>query len=153
MAWRSTAGDDLNYPFGMHPLNSNAPGFFHDWAHQSHALVVAGMALIGRTGLIGSGGSEFVPAAPDCFRALATWRYPKPLSRSLTARNDSADLCCATARQATKAMRYAGLRQAVLGNNMASTQVYFRKRAWFTTEHDPCRGASTAPGAEADYQG
>lgn len=39
-------GDHLNYPFGMHPVRSNAPGFWHDWgAHMTHGLVVAGMAL------------------------------------------------------------------------------------------------------------
>ncbi|HEX2622485.1 MAG TPA: hypothetical protein VHL11_20135, partial [Phototrophicaceae bacterium] len=39
-------GTDSEYPFGMHPTNSNAPGFWHNWgAHMPHALVMAGMAL------------------------------------------------------------------------------------------------------------
>ncbi|MDI9636025.1 sugar-binding protein [Geitlerinema splendidum] len=39
-------GDHTEYPFGMHPTRSNAPGFWHNWgAHMPHALVVAGMTL------------------------------------------------------------------------------------------------------------
>ncbi len=39
-------GDHATYPFGMHPVRVNAPGFWHDWgAHMTHALVEAGMAL------------------------------------------------------------------------------------------------------------
>jgi hypothetical protein len=39
-------GTHSEYPFGMHPTNSNAPGFWHNWgAHMPHALVMAGMAL------------------------------------------------------------------------------------------------------------
>lgn len=39
-------GTDSEYPFGMHPTRSNAPGFWHNWgAHMPHALIVAGMAL------------------------------------------------------------------------------------------------------------
>lgn len=39
-------GDHSTYPFGMHPVKANAPGFWHDWgAHMTHALVMAGMAL------------------------------------------------------------------------------------------------------------
>lgn len=39
-------GDHSTYPFGMHPVLANAPGFWHDWgAHMTHALVVAGMVM------------------------------------------------------------------------------------------------------------
>ncbi|MBI5666539.1 MAG: hypothetical protein HZC41_00905 [Chloroflexi bacterium] len=39
-------GEDSVYPFNMHPVSANAPGFWHDWgAHMTHALVVAGMTL------------------------------------------------------------------------------------------------------------
>jgi hypothetical protein len=39
-------GTDSEYPFGAHPVLSNAPGFWHNWgAHMPHALVEAGMAL------------------------------------------------------------------------------------------------------------
>lgn len=39
-------GDDVNYPFGMHPTRANAPGFWHNWgAHMPHALVEAGRVL------------------------------------------------------------------------------------------------------------
>jgi len=39
-------GNSQAYPFGMHPVSTNAPGYWHDWgAHQGQALVEAGMAL------------------------------------------------------------------------------------------------------------
>jgi hypothetical protein len=39
-------GDHSTYPFGMHPVKANAPGFWHDWgSHTTHALAVAGMEL------------------------------------------------------------------------------------------------------------
>lgn len=39
-------GTHSEYPFGLHPTRSNAPGFWHNWgAHMPHALVVAGMTL------------------------------------------------------------------------------------------------------------
>lgn len=39
-------GDSLTYPFGMHPVVTNAPGYWHDWgSHQVHALAEAGAAL------------------------------------------------------------------------------------------------------------
>jgi len=39
-------GEHAEYPFGLHPVRANAPGFWHDWgAHMPHALVEAGMAL------------------------------------------------------------------------------------------------------------
>ena len=39
-------GDHSTYPFGMHPVAANAPGFWHDWgAHMTHALVVAGIVM------------------------------------------------------------------------------------------------------------
>lgn len=39
-------GTHMEYPFGMHPARTNAPGFWHNWgAHMPHALVMAGMAL------------------------------------------------------------------------------------------------------------
>lgn len=39
-------GTHDEYPFGLHPTRSNAPGFWHNWgAHMPQALVVAGMAL------------------------------------------------------------------------------------------------------------
>lgn len=39
-------GNDQAYPFAMHPMLANAPGYWHDWgAHQGQALAEAGMAL------------------------------------------------------------------------------------------------------------
>lgn len=39
-------GDSLTYPFGMHPVTTNAPGYWHAWgSHQVHALAEAGAAL------------------------------------------------------------------------------------------------------------
>lgn len=39
-------GDSMTYPFGMHPVISNAPGYWHAWgSRQVHALAEAGDAL------------------------------------------------------------------------------------------------------------
>ncbi len=39
-------GDSDTYPFGMHPVTTNAPGYWHAWgSHQVHALAEAGAAL------------------------------------------------------------------------------------------------------------
>lgn len=39
-------GDSATYPFGMHPVTTNAPGYWHAWgSHQVHALAMAGAAL------------------------------------------------------------------------------------------------------------
>lgn len=39
-------GDSQTYPFGMHPVVTDAPGYWHAWgSHQVHALADAGAAL------------------------------------------------------------------------------------------------------------
>jgi len=39
-------GDSQTYPFGMHPVTTNAPGYWHAWgSHQVHALAEAGATL------------------------------------------------------------------------------------------------------------
>jgi hypothetical protein len=39
-------GDSATYPFGMLPVTTNAPGYWHAWgSHQIHALAEAGAAL------------------------------------------------------------------------------------------------------------
>jgi hypothetical protein len=39
-------GDSTTYPFGMMPVTTNAPGYWHAWgSHQIHALAEAGAAL------------------------------------------------------------------------------------------------------------
>lgn len=39
-------GDSQAYPFGMHPVVTDAPGYWHAWgSHQVHALAEAGKAL------------------------------------------------------------------------------------------------------------
>ncbi len=39
-------GDSGTYPFGMHPVTTNAPGYWHAWgSRQIHALAEAGAAL------------------------------------------------------------------------------------------------------------
>ncbi|RPJ00535.1 MAG: hypothetical protein EHM39_04690, partial [Chloroflexi bacterium] len=39
-------GDSATYPFGMHPVTTNAPGYWHAWgSHMVHALAEAGAAL------------------------------------------------------------------------------------------------------------
>lgn len=39
-------GDSATYPFGMHPVTTNAPGYWHAWgSHMVHALAEAGAVL------------------------------------------------------------------------------------------------------------
>lgn len=124
-------GDHINYPFGMHPLNSNAPGFFHDWgAHQSHALVVAGMAL-DRQDWIDSAAAE---ANSFLLRQIVFERFrnmgviPNRLEQIAYGTNMIVQTYAALYRATgdESYARYAGLAASwYFGNNMASTQVYF----------------------------
>lgn len=123
-------GDHHTYPFGMHPLRSNAPGFWHDWgAHNAHALVIAGMAL-DRSDWI-----ESAAAAAESFllRQLAFERYrhtgviPYRLEQIAYGTNMLV-LTYAALYQATGEQlyaRYAGLAASwYFGNNMAGVQMY-----------------------------
>lgn len=123
-------GNHLEYPFGMHPALSNAPGFWHDWgAHTTHALVVAGLTL-NRQDWIDSSA-----AAADSFllRQLVLERFrhigvvPYRLEQIAYGTNMLV-LTYTTLYQATgeaRYARYAGTAASwYFGNNMAGVQIY-----------------------------
>ncbi len=123
-------GDHLEYPFGMHPALSNAPGFWHDWgAHTTHALAVAGITF-NRQDWIDSSA-----AAADSFllRQLVLERYrhigvvPYRLEQIAYGTNMLV-LTYTTLYRATgeeRYARYAGIAASwYFGNNMAGVQMY-----------------------------
>lgn len=124
-------GDHLTYPFGMHPVRSNAPGFWHDWgAHMTHGLVVAGMALDRQDWI------DSAAAGADSFllRHLALERFrhigvvPSRLEQIAYGTNQLV-LTYLSLYEATGEERYAlygGLAASwYFGNNMAGVQMYF----------------------------
>ncbi len=124
-------GDHLNYPFGMHPVRSNAPGFWHDWgAHMTHSLVVAGMVM-DRPDWIESAAAD---ATSFMLRHLAFERFrhigviPSRLEQIAYGTNMIV-LTYASLYEATgdvQYARYAGLAASwYFGNNMAGVQMYF----------------------------
>jgi hypothetical protein len=124
-------GDDSTYPFGMHPVQANAPGFWHAWgAHAEHGLVMAGMAL-NRQDWIDS-----AAASADSFllRLLAfeqirnMGNMPDRLGQIAYGTNmlvqTYASLYRATGEE--RYARYAGLSASwYFGNNMAGVQMYY----------------------------
>jgi hypothetical protein len=124
-------GDHSTYPFGMHPVASNAPGFFHDWgAHMTHALVVAGMAL-DRQDWIDSAAAD---ANSFLLRQLVFERFrnmgviPNRLEQIAYGTNMLVQTYAALYRATGDETyaEYAGLAASwYFGNNMAETQVYF----------------------------
>ncbi len=124
-------GDDSTYPFGMHPVQANAPGFWHAWgAHAEHGLVMAGMAL-GRQDWIDSAAAS---ANSFLLRLLAfeqirnMGNMPDRLGQIAYGTNmlvqTYASLFRATGDE--KYARYAGLAASwYFGNNMAGTQMYY----------------------------
>jgi hypothetical protein len=124
-------GDHSTYPFGMHPVLSNAPGFWHDWgAHMTHALVVAGMVM-DRQDWIDSAAAD---ANSFLLRQLAFERFrhigvvPYRLEQIAYGTNQIV-LTYLALYEATgneQYARYAGLAASwYFGNNMAGTQMYF----------------------------
>jgi Carbohydrate family 9 binding domain-like len=124
-------GDHQTYPFGMHPLRSNAPGFWHDWgSHVGHALAEAG-SVLGRADWL-----ESVAAEADSFllRQLALERFrhigviPSRLNQIAYGTNSIIQTYMALYR-ATGETRYAqmgGLAASwYFGNNMSDEQMYF----------------------------
>jgi hypothetical protein len=124
-------GDHKTYPFGMHPLRSNAPGFWHDWgSHVGHALAEAG-SVLDRQDWIDS-----VKAEADSFllRQLVFERFrhigviPNKLNQIAYGTNSIVQTYMALYR-ATRETRYGqmgGLAASwYFGNNMASEQMYF----------------------------
>ncbi len=123
-------GDDSTYPWGMHPVQANAPGLFHTWgAHMAHALVVAGMTL-DRQDWIDSAAAD---ANSFLLRQLAFERFrqigviPDRLGQIAYGTNMLVQTYAALF-QATgdeKYARYAGLAASwYFGNNMAGVQMY-----------------------------
>jgi hypothetical protein len=124
-------GDHKTYPFGMHPLRSNAPGFWHDWgSHVGHALAEAGNVLKRQDWL------DSAKAEADSFllRQLAFERFrhigviPDKLNQIAYGTNSIIQTYTALYR-ATGETRYAhmgGLAASwYFGNNMANEQMYF----------------------------
>lgn len=124
-------GDDSTYPFGMHPVQANAPGFWHAWgAHAEHGLVMAGIAL-NRTDWI-----ESAATAADSFmlRLLAFEHIrnmgvvPDRLGQIAYGTNMLVQTYAALYRATgeERYARYAGLAASwYFGNNMASVQMYY----------------------------
>jgi hypothetical protein len=123
-------GDHSTYPFGMHPVASNAPGFWHDWgAHMTHALVVAGMVM-DRQDWIDSAAAD---ANSFLLRQLAFERFrhigvlPYRLEQIAYGTNMLVLTYMALYEATGDAQyaRYGGLAASwYLGNNMAGVQMY-----------------------------
>lgn len=124
-------GDDSTYPWGMHPVQANAPGLYHTWgAHMTSALVAAGMVLH-RPDWIASAAAD---ANSFLLRQLAFQRIrqigpiPDRLGQIAYGTNmlvqTYALLYHATGEE--KYARCAGLAASwYFGNNMAQAQMYF----------------------------
>jgi hypothetical protein len=123
-------GDHQTYPFGMHPLRSNAPGFWHDWgAHVGHALAEAGNVL-GRADWIDSAKAE---ADSFLLRQLVFERFrhigviPDRLNQIAYGTNSIVQIYMALywATGETHYAQLAGLAASwYFGNNMAEVQMY-----------------------------
>lgn len=123
-------GTHSEYPFGLHPVASNAPGFWHNWgAHMPHALVVAGMTLDRQDWI------ESARAEADSFllRQLALEPFrdigvlPNRLEQIAYGTNQIV-LTYTSLYEATGDDRYAKLAGLAaswyFGNNMARVQMY-----------------------------
>jgi hypothetical protein len=124
-------GDDSTYPFGMHPVRANTPGFWHAWgAHMTHALVMAGVALDRQDWI------DSAAASADSFllRQIVFERFrrigviPYRLEQIAYGTNmlvlTYMSLYEATGEE--RFARYGGLAASwYFGNNMAGTQMYF----------------------------
>jgi len=123
-------GDSKTYPFGMHPVTTNAPGYWHAWgSHQVHALAEAGNAL-GRQDWIDSAAAD---AEMFMMRQLAFERIREMgiLPRRLGQIAYGTDMLVQgymALYRATGDSRYAqfaGLAASwFIGNNMAGVQMY-----------------------------
>lgn len=124
-------GTDSEYPFGMHPTDAKAPGFWHNWgAHMPHALVVAGMALDRQDWIDSAAASanSFLlrQLAIEPFRHIGV--IPSRQEQIAYGTNMLV-LAYAALYEATgdeKYAAYAGLAGSwYFGNNMAQTQMYY----------------------------
>ncbi len=124
-------GDDHTYPFGMHPVRTNAPGYWHTWgAHMTHALVEAGVAL-DRPDWIASAAAS---AESFLLRQLTFERFrhigvvPYRLEQIAYGTNMLVQTYMALYRATgeERYARYGGLAASwYFGNNMAGEQMYF----------------------------
>ncbi len=123
-------GDSLTYPFGMHPVTTNAPGYWHAWgSHQIHALAEAGAAL-GRQDWIASaaaGANTFLIRQLVFERIREIGVLPRRLNQIAYGTNMLVQGYMAL-YQATGEERYARLAGLAgswyFGNNMASVPMY-----------------------------
>jgi Carbohydrate family 9 binding domain-like len=123
-------GNHYAYPFGMHPVSSSAPGYWHDWgAHMVHALAVAGMTLK-RQDWIDSAAAD---ADSFLLRQIAFERFrdmgvvPDRLGQIAYGTNMIVQAYMALYKATGQARyaRYGGLAASWLfGNNMANVQMY-----------------------------
>jgi hypothetical protein len=123
-------GTDQAYPFGMHPVSVNAPGYWHDWgAHMGHALVEAGMVLK-RQDWIDAAASE---ANSFLLRQIVQERFrdlgmvPNRLGQIAYGTNMLVQTYMALYRATgdEKYARYGGLAASwYFGNNMAGVAMY-----------------------------
>lgn len=124
-------GDDHTYPFGLHPVRTNAPGYWHTWgAHMTHALAEAGIAL-DRPDWIDSAAAS---AESFLLRQLAFERFrhigvvPYRLEQIAYGTNMLVQTYMALYRATgeERYARYGGLAASwYFGNNMAGEQMYF----------------------------
>jgi hypothetical protein len=123
-------GTHDEYPFGMHPAQVKAPGFWHNWgAHMPHGLIMAGLALDRRDWI------ESATASADSFLlrhlAFEPFRHigvvPNRLEQIAYGTNMLVQAYAAL-YHATGEERYAQLAGLAaswyMGNNMAGTQMY-----------------------------
>ena len=123
-------GDAATYPFGMHPVTSNAPGYWHDWgAHMVQALA-AGGALLHRQSWIDSAAAD---ADQFLIRQIAFERVrevgilPNRYGQIAYGTNILVQSFLEVARATgdNKYRQYAGLAASwFTGNNLASVAMY-----------------------------
>lgn len=123
-------GDHRTYPFGMHPVTTNAPGYWHAWgSHQVHALAEAG-AVLNRQDWIDSAAAN---ANTFLMRQLAFEHIheigilPRRLGQIAYDTNMMVQGYMALYRATgdERYAQYAGLAASwFLGNNMAGVQMY-----------------------------
>lgn len=124
-------GTHNEYPFGMHPTRSNAPGFWHNWgAHMPHALVEAGMTLNRQDWIDSAAASanSFLlrHLAFEPFRHIGV--VPYRLEQIAYGTNMLVQAYAALHRATgeERYAQYAGLAGSwYFGNNMAGVQMYY----------------------------
>jgi hypothetical protein len=123
-------GDSATYPFGMHPVTTNAPGYWHAWgSHMVHAMAEAGAAL-NRQDWIDSAayeGETFMMRQLAFERIREIGILPRRLGQIAYGTDMLVQGYMALYRATgeEKYARYAGLASSwFFGNNMAGVPVY-----------------------------